>query len=272
MTNNEDSRSVTVYLPAPSVVAAGIARGHNDSHLYREDVPSRMVIQRFLGAIAAGAAVLALSAGTAQAQTINFDFEDQANTWNPPPARPGALVSFPYAKSGLTLTISRNQTSPFDIVNNANVSENQVKVAAFGARSLDPFVVLAGNDFFIFNLSSPVSSITLDYGDYGGDTDTGTLTAFAGANGTGANLGSDSNTFSSSVATTFNTLTVTTGTNNISSFTVSSVGSSGFNQSIFLDNIRVTIAGAAAAPEPGTVALLAPLALIGITTARRRFK
>jgi hypothetical protein len=234
-----------------------------------------MVIRRFFGAVATGVAVLACGTGAAQAQTINFDFEDQAATWTTPDPRMAALGApfpFQYSKSGVTLSIYRNQTSPFDIVNNVG---GQAKVPQWGARSLDPYAVLFFNDYFIFNLSTPVSAVMLDFGDYGFDTNTGTLTLFSGMNGTGAILGSSGPVpylITQFVDETFATAFASTGENNISSFTFVGTSSDNpqYNQGLFLDNIRVTIAATAAVPEPGTVALLAPMLLGGIAFSRRR--
>ena len=248
------------------------------------------MIRFSVGVAALGATLLvsgAVAPRTAQAQV--FDFEDQAATFTSPPAtnRTGAFTSLALVNNGLTLTITRPNNAGFDIVDNTADNQNE-KPAAFGTRSLDPFFDTSGNDpagtgqnGFIGDFSSSVNAVSLDFGDYGGDSDTLTLSAFSGANGTGTllstttiNLGTtDFRTSTAQFPAGFGTASVFA--SGIQSVTISGTSdAAGFNNSVFIDNIRVN--ASVAAPEPGSLALLlgagSPLLAGGMAFGLRRRK
>src|SRR5689334_21775448 len=103
----------------------------------------------------------------AQADVLTFDLEKQTATFISPPAmgRTGVLTSLTIPNSGVTLTITRDKGSPFDIVSNTG---NQAgKPASWGINSLDPFI--EPSNCWIFNLSQPVTAFSLQLGDYGED-------------------------------------------------------------------------------------------------------
>lgn len=210
-----------------------------------------------------------LASPSAHAQ--DFDFEDQTATFNSPPrsSRPGTLTSLEMTKDGETLTITRNGGVAFDIV--SNTSNQSGKPTSYGTKSLDPFYnISSGNDaYFIGNFSTAVDSISLDFGDYGGDADTVTLNAYSGADGTGTLLASVSASVpgNSTFNFTTNSLALTAG--GIESFTLASTSSNNLPNSLFYDNITVEQAGV---PEPGSLALFASFGLIGAGFLARRRK
>jgi hypothetical protein len=106
-----------------------------------------------------------------------FDFENQSVTSN------GGLTSLSLANQGLTISIDR-AGEPFDVANLSAFGGT----SAFGSRTLAP--TPPGNTGFNVNFSHPASSFSAQLGDFGaGKTDSLSLTAFSGANGTGTNLG-----------------------------------------------------------------------------------
>jgi len=140
---------------------------------------------RFWAIVLAVTVSILTSASSLQAGIVTFDFESTPATFISPPdsSRPGALTSLGLSSSGLTISISRTNSTHFDIVDN---NGNQAgKSASFGNRSLDPFFSPGPNTGFIVNFSSALSAFQLSFGDYGQDAETLTLNAYSGLNGTG---------------------------------------------------------------------------------------
>lgn len=134
--------------------------------------------------------------------------------------------------------------------------------ASWGSRALDGFAGCSSSPF-VANFSSPITGFSIEFGDYGADSDLFTLTAYAGINGTGPILGS----------TTFNygyNYFPTVGTASLSGLGgAQSVlfigGAPSCPNSLFYDNIVVAV------PEPTSSALLL-LSLVGLLLARLRVK
>ncbi len=134
-------------------------------------------------------AALALSPAPLFASII-FDFEDQTPTYYPNtmPGPPGALTSLQLTASGLGLTITRQNNLPFDLVYDPQLSPTEMP-PSWGNVSLDPFYDTNVGGL-IFTFSQPVSNFSIKYGDFNGDSDTATVSAFSGPNATGTLLGS----------------------------------------------------------------------------------
>lgn len=189
-----------------------------------------------------------LAALPAAAAVVTFDFEAQSPTFTSPPAgsRPGALTSLGITSSGLTLTITRESGIHFDLVSNTG---NQTgKPAGWGTVSLDPFFAESSNTAFILNFSAPITSFSVEAGDYGGDADTLVVQAFSAADLGGSLVGSSSTPYSSSFPT------ITSGSAGGGSIlSVRLIGGSpDFQNSMFYDNITVNTVGGAGVPEPGS--------------------
>jgi hypothetical protein len=190
----------------------------------------------------------------ALAQT--FDFEELAVSVGATP-----IVS---TQGGVTATITRLDGG------NIVVQDMSGSAAPWGSRTLIPFVDGVGSTMLI-NFSVPLTSISIQAGDNGNDDDgLITLTAFSGADGAGANLGSDSqaypDTLNAVIDGEFLVLGVTSP--GIQSVTLTSGGQ--FPGSIFYDNMTVQAAVQSAAPEPASMALLLPL--LGWTVLRRHHR
>jgi hypothetical protein len=201
--------------------------------------------------LGAGALVVFLLASGSARADIVFGFEDQTATSSfNPTSHPGALTSLTSTVSGLTLTLTR-PGSTFDIFD--TTSSPSSFPAVWGTRTLDPFSAETSNTSFVANFSSPISSFKLSYGDFGDDSDTASIMAFSGPNGTGTLLASNTDVYGlQSLPDQFDTFGVTA--QGIQSI-VFIGGSTDFPNSVYYDNLTVTLA-ATAIPEPASLTLL----------------
>jgi len=223
--------------------------------------------------VAVAAVILGLGPVTAEAAPVTFDFEAETATALP---RTGVFTSLSETNSGVTVTITRASDKHFDIV--ANIAPSQVKPAAFGLRSLDPFFD-SRPGLFIASFSTPVSSVSIDLGDYGQDRDTLSLSAFSGANASGALLGSATDTLAADQTSTFTFRTLSLSAAGIQSITFGGTFSSDttstndFTNSLFADNL--TVNASTTVPEPATLVLLVsamPIAALYRQTRRRHHR
>ena len=219
--------------------------------------------------VAVAAVILGLGPVTAEAAPVTFDFEAETATALP---RTGVFTSLSETNSGVTVTITRASDKHFDIV--ANIAPSQVKPAAFGLRSLDPFFD-SRPGLFIASFSTPVSSVSIDLGDYGQDRDTLSLSAFSGANASG----SATDTLAADQTSTFTFRTLSLSAAGIQSITFGGTFSSDttstndFTNSLFADNL--TVNASTTVPEPATLVLLVsamPIAALYRQTRRRHHR
>ncbi len=216
--------------------------------------------------VTAAATAVGLGGGSraAVAAPTVFDFESTATT-SAPGDDAGALSTLTTAVNGTSLTLTRNGGIHFDIVNGSTSGFP----AVFGSRSLDPFSdPSTPTGYFIGNLSVPVSSVGLDFGDYDGDEDLVTLTGYSGPNGTGTALATNTIDYPRSANFSINNGygndygTVSVAAAGIESFTLADAST--YPNSLSYDNIAVT---PAAVPEPATAGLLARRSRSRVVTA-----
>jgi len=172
----------------------------------------------------------------------SFDFESQAGTEFPT----GALTSLSMTDSGLTMTITRQGGTAFDIVENINSQAG--KPASWGRMSLTPFIDANGGAF-ICDFSTGIDFFTVEAGDYGADSDDIVLEAWTGLGGTGTLIATANPTYGTGAFPT-----IASGGGTIPGTALSIVmkgGSSGFTDSLFWDNIHAT-----AVPEPASFLIL----------------
>jgi hypothetical protein len=175
-------------------------------------------------------ALLLLGARPASATTVTFDFESLS------PAT--GLASVSLTLSGLTATFHRqDNAAELEI-------DGFVGPPNWGSASLLPGSVTFTDPgaTLVINFSSPIISSLIQFGDFDADDDGNVvLTAFAGLDGTGANLGSASVPYPAS-------LDVGNGDADIRSLTVNAagirsltiIGGGAFPNSLFFDNLVVS--------------------------------
>lgn len=197
-------------------------------------------------------AIAAAVSSTASAAVV-FDFESLDATINPDSSRQGFYTELNLSVDGLDLRITREQGVEFDIFQNSfffDVGPQFVPPASWGDRSLDPFFAAqADPGGFIFEFSEPIIGFSVDFGDFGQDSDEIIVQGFADL-GLGGGLvdqnsdvmaGNDTSDFTSgtvAIAGEFRSVLVR-------------AGGVDFPSSVFLDNIRVT-----PVPAPGSAVVL----------------
>jgi hypothetical protein len=197
---------------------------------------------------------LFLASAFLPATTILYNFEDQPDT-----AGNGALTSITELSGGVTMTVTMQNNDHFDIQN--------VGVATWGSSTLSPFASDDTNAF-VFTFSAPISSFSIQLGDFGGDSDSEVLNAYSGVNGTGSLLATGTGNWGTQNLSSNPPQTDSLAAAGILSVTVIG-GSASFPNSLYYDNVMVNVN---AAPEPGSIFLmLAGIgALAGGTILRRR--
>ncbi len=220
---------------------------------------------RFVHVATSAMFMLVLAAATpASAQLAIFNFEGLAATYTDPPdgPRPGAITFLSQSNNGVTMDLSRTSGTGFDIVGNTGGQGG--KPASWGLKSLDPFFASTTADTFLANFNTKLFKLSLDFGDYGADSDTGSITFYSGPNGTGSVVGTTSSFYGFSAFPTFNTMSFSS----VDTFQSAKFvgGSSAFPNSVFYDNIQVS-----AVPEGDSLALLAAgLVPMSLLVSRKR--
>jgi hypothetical protein len=186
-----------------------------------------------------------------------FDFEGLTAT--SPPAYNGGLTSLSLVDSGLTMSITRQAGSPFDVYDTTVFNGPP---ASWGTRALDGFAGCSSSQF-IANFSAPITGFSLEFGDYGADSDLFTLSAYAGLNGTGPLLGTTTVNYAYNYFPTVGTASLTGLAGAQSVLFIG--GSPPCPNSLFYDNIIVSV------PEPSPVTLVG-LGLAGLLVARLRLR
>lgn len=222
-------------------------------------------------AAAAGVLLLAAAAGPAWAlpAPIVFDFEDQPvdSTQN------GSLTTLTLTQPGLEVTITRSAGAAFDVLNPGAGGYPNAYPDGWGEQALSPFFAQSLDDFFIASFSIPVAFVSVESGDFGGDSDVIALEAFSNDDGTGQILPVNVNTDSVNWTSDLGLMGLgdppveisvgePLGTRVIRSV-VFRGGSANFPNSVYFDNLTVVV------PEP-TTALMFGCGLAGIAVVGRK--
>jgi hypothetical protein len=203
--------------------------------------------------------VLFVASTILPATNILYNFEDQPAT-----SGNGALTSIVELAGGVTMTVTMQNNDHFDI---ANLSGSMPAASGWGNSSLSPF---ASDDLnaFVFTFSVPISSFSVQLGDFGGDIDSEVLHAYSGATGTGTLLASGTGNWGAQTLASNTPETDSVSAAGILSVTVIG-GSASFPNSLYYDNVMISTSST---PEPGSILLtLAGIgALAGGSILRRR--
>ena len=201
---------------------------------------------------------LFLAASAARASAVTFNLEDQAAT-SAGGVSPGALTALVLNNGGLTMSLSRQGGSTFDIVD----ATSATFPSSFGTRALDPFSDTSSSAF-VANFSSSLSGFSLEFGDFDGDRDKLTLSAFSGLNGTGTLLGTVTvnwnGDFGMGDAAKVASLS---GLSGIQSVVFIGGSKNAFPNSVFYDNFIATL-DMTTVPEGGSSVLLLGFGLAGL--------
>lgn len=207
--------------------------------------------------------VLLFAAVPAFADVVTFNLEGNVAT-----SVSGSYTSLSQTVDGVTMTVTRAGGTPFDI---ADLSSTVASSYGWGSSSLSSFYDTS-NSPFVFTFSQPVSSFSVQLGDLDVDYDTQSGTAYSGPNGTGTALGTFGGTWGDGDLS----LGDAPETDSISAAGIESVvfmgGSVAYPNSLYYDNITVTVPNTAATPEPGSLLLLltGTGGLAGLRLRRRR--
>jgi len=206
------------------------------------------------------ATALLFTAVQAQAAPIIYDFEGEATT-----GTSGALTVLVLTEGGVTMTLTRELSTPFDIDDLSPFVGLGVP-ASWGSRSLDPFFADFSPTAFIADFSIPLASFSIEAGDFTpSDIDFLQIQAYSGPNATGVLL----DTFISplccfSGSPVFEFLSGSVTGSNIASVRFIG-GSTIFPNSMYYDNITVD-----AVPEPASLLLLGTGLAGGVRRWRKR--
>lgn len=170
--------------------------------------------------------------------TTTFTFEDQAPT-SSDSSRPGALGEIKSTRSGLEMSLTR-PGARFDVIANQGL---QAKPAAWGSRSIDPFVSQIARPFVI-NFNRPVEKVIVFFGDYGEDrSDRLVLEGFTKPGATGALVDNAVGFLTNAGPKEFTDEVLQVSGKGIRSLRVIG-GTSSHPNSVFIDNVRVTFESA----------------------------
>ncbi len=210
-----------------------------------------------IGKAAIVALSLFLAAAAPRASAVTFNLEDQTAT-SAGGTSPGAYTTLALSNGGLTMSLSRQGGSTFDIVD----ATSATFPSSFGTRTLDPFSDTSSSAF-VANFSSSLSGFSLEFGDFDGDRDRLTLSAYSGLNGTGTLLGTVTvnwnGDFGMGDAAAVASLSGLSGIQSV----IFIGGSRSFPNSVYYDNFIATL-DATTVPEGGSSVLLLGFGLVGL--------
>lgn len=127
------------------------------------------------GGLAMRAATCALAVGlgaSAAAADVTFDFEEISGNRNRDAGDYSALT---VEAEGIFAIVTRTSGERFTVWN----SEGHDVPSAWGAKHLSPTFRLTEDDYLIMSFSEPLSSVTVEFGDYGQDHDLAEVYAYS---------------------------------------------------------------------------------------------
>jgi hypothetical protein len=216
-----------------------------------------------IGKAAIVALSLFLAAAAPRASAVTFNLEDQTAT-SSGATSPGAYTTLALNNSGLMMTLSRQGGSTFDIVD----ATSATFPSSFATRALDPFSDTSASGF-VANFSASLSGFSLEFGDFDGDRDKLTLSAYSGLNGTGTLLGTVTVNWNGDFgAGDPAAIASLSGLSGIQSVVFIGGSSRFFPNSVYYDNFTATL-DMTTVPEGGSSLVLLGFGFVGLAFAGR---
>ena len=199
-------------------------------------------------------AIVAASAGAVSAGPVSFNFESlPTNT----------VTSLNYPVGAAVLNLSRSSGANFGFQDLTPFG----RPVSWGTRTLSPFTANVSDQFnALFTAPGSVTSVSIEYGDYGQDSGNARFQVWSGAPGVSTLLSDQTQFWNGTIAGGSNGTFVYSGSNIGSISFWGEVGQ--FNNSLYWDNININYEDGQVIPLPSVAGMsLAGLAVIGI---RRR--
>lgn len=179
-----------------------------------------------------------------------FDFEIFSATGGNY-SSPGGLNAVSHTVSGVTVTISRENNATLDIMDWSTMQGAPFAMpASWGNKGLSPFSDQSGSAF-IATFSAPILFASIEFGDFGSDSDMVTLEGWSEAGATGSLVVDSTVDYGLGNLDSDGPETISINSNVAFQSIRFIGGSSGFPQSLYWDNLQFE-----AVPEPATLSLL----------------
>lgn len=203
----------------------------------------------FMTKLVVASLIAVAGVGTAQASFFNFET-----------AATGPHANLSFTDAGVTLALSQN-AGVFEVQDITGFGGP----ASWGVRTLLPET--SNPSVMIGNFSQPQAFVGIEAGDFFADTDTITMEAWSGLNGTGILLDTDFIVYPANLGlpgdiASLNVFETVLGS--INSVRFFSIGAGG-NSNMYFDNMRTR----SAVPEPATIAILG-LGIVALVRRRRK--
>lgn len=179
----------------------------------------------------------------------------------------GTFSEIAPVSDGATMTVTRSGGLSFDVIFVSLIAAASTGTGAppgWGQVALSPFNEEGADDFFVAQFSQPISSLSLEMSDFGDDSpDFLVLEVYSSADATGTPLATEAGSWSSSIPDATSLSWNSSGGQAARSARFRG-GSSDFPNSMYVDNVSVTLA----IPEPAGLLLVGLTMVVGVVSKR----